>query len=143
MGHVEAGLRTYDKYAPFPEEMNREWIGRVADMHFARRRCRRNLKAENRSAHVYVTGNTGIDAMKWTLKAPFKHPIQNKLRKDSRLILMTMHRREWGAPMKGVFEAVKRVIQKHPDIEVIYPVHPNPVLQEAVAQELEGHERIP
>ncbi|MCV4232203.1 UDP-N-acetylglucosamine 2-epimerase (non-hydrolyzing) [Virgibacillus sp. LDC1] len=144
VGHVEAGLRTYDKYAPFPEEMNREWIGRVADMHFAPTALSAaNLKAENRSAHVYVTGNTGIDAMKWTLQAPFEHPIQSKLRKDSRLILMTMHRREnWGEPMKGVFEAVKRVIQKHPDIEVIYPVHPNPVLQETVAQELEGHERI-
>ncbi|AYB43428.1 UDP-N-acetylglucosamine 2-epimerase (non-hydrolyzing) [Paenibacillus lautus] len=144
VGHVEAGLRTYDKYAPFPEEMNREWIGRVADMHFAPTPLSAaHLKAENRSAHIYVTGNTGIDAMKWTLKAPFRHPIQTKLRKDSRLILMTMHRREnWGEPMKGVFEAVKCVIRKHPEVEVIYPVHPNPVLKEAVAQELEGHERI-
>lgn len=144
IGHVEAGLRTYDKYAPFPEEMNREWIGRMADLHFApTRAAAANLTAENRSNHVYVTGNTGIDAMKWTLQAPFRHPIQNKLQKDSRLLLMTMHRREnWGKPMKEVFEAVKRVIQKYPDLEVIYPVHPNPVLQEIVRQELKGQARI-
>lgn len=144
IGHVEAGLRTYDKYAPFPEEMNREWIGRMADLHFApTSRSAENLTSENRPDHVYVTGNTGIDAMKWTLQAPFEHPIQNKLQKDSRLLLMTMHRREnWGEPMKEVFEAVKRVIRKYPDIEVIYPVHPNPALQEVIAQELEGYERI-
>jgi UDP-N-acetylglucosamine 2-epimerase (non-hydrolysing) len=144
VGHVEAGLRTYDKYAPFPEEMNREWIGRIADMHFAPTALSAsNLRAEHRTDHVYVTGNTGIDAMKWTLQAPFEHPIQSKLQENARLILITMHRREnWGEPMKGVLEAVKRTVQSHPDVEVVYPVHPNPVLQQAVAQALEGHERI-
>ncbi|GAE09893.1 UDP-N-acetylglucosamine 2-epimerase [Paenibacillus sp. JCM 10914] len=144
IGHVEAGLRTYDKYAPFPEEMNREWIGRVADLHFAPTpQAAEQLRKDNRTEHIYVTGNTGIDAMNWTLKAPFHHPIQNSLRSDTRWVLLTMHRREnWGEPMRQVFEAVKAVVQEHSDLEVIYPVHPNPIVQRAVAEVLGGHERI-
>lgn len=144
IGHVEAGLRTYDKYAPFPEEMNREWIGRVADMHFAPTKlAAAHLLKENRTRHIYVTGNTGIDAMKWTLNAPFTHPLQHKLRKETRWILMTMHRREnWGEPMNNVFQAVKRIVQENPDIELIYPVHPNPAIQKAVSDALAGQDRI-
>jgi len=144
IGHVEAGLRTYDKYAPFPEEMNREWIGRVADMHFAPTRlAAEHLMEENRTRHIYVTGNTGIDAMKWTLSAPFTHPMQHKLRKDTRWILMTMHRREnWGEPMSHVFQAIKQLVREIPDIEVIYPVHPNPAIQKAVSDGLAGEDRI-
>lgn len=144
IGHVEAGLRTYDKYAPFPEEMNREWIGRVADMHFAPTKlAAEHLMQENRTRHIYVTGNTGIDAMTWTLKAPFAHPLQYKLKKDTRWILMTMHRREnWGEPMSRVFQAIKQLLREYPDIEIIYPVHPNPAIQKLVSDELAGQDRL-
>lgn len=144
VGHVEAGLRTYDKYAPFPEEINRECIGRMADLHFAPTRLAADrLCAENRTTNVFVTGNTGIDAMKWTLNAPFNHPIKEKLRQDSRWILMTMHRREnWGEPMKRVFEAVRKMVLKHPDLEFIYPVHPNPRIRDVANRCLKGCERV-
>lgn len=144
VGHVEAGLRTYDKYSPFPEEMNREFIGRVAELHFApTQQSADNLARENRSSGVYVTGNTVIDALKWTINQQFKHPLLNKLNDANKWIFMTMHRREnWGAPMEEVFRAVARLVNERKDVEVIYPVHLNPEIGKLAERELGGRDRI-
>ncbi|USB32276.1 UDP-N-acetylglucosamine 2-epimerase (non-hydrolyzing) [Paenibacillus sp. YPG26] len=144
IGHVEAGLRTYDKYAPFPEEMNREFIGRVADLHFAPTvQSGLQLAAENRIANVHVTGNTVIDSLQWTIQEKFKHPLLAKLDKSRKWILMTMHRREnWGEPMKGVFEAVARIAAERKDVEFIYPVHPNPEIVKLAGEMLGGRASI-
>ncbi|MCM3782995.1 UDP-N-acetylglucosamine 2-epimerase (non-hydrolyzing) [Neobacillus mesonae] len=144
IGHVEAGLRTYDKYAPYPEEMNREFIGRVADLHFAPTDlAAKRLAGENRKKHVYVTGNTSIDALRWTLKDDYDHPLLSRLHPGTRKIFMTMHRREnWGSPMKQVFRAVKDLVQRDRTLELIYPVHPNPAVKELAYKILGGQERI-
>ncbi|MFD2700076.1 non-hydrolyzing UDP-N-acetylglucosamine 2-epimerase [Paenibacillus shunpengii] len=144
IGHVEAGLRTYDKYAPFPEEMNREFIGRVADLHFApTTTAAKRLASEHRKEHVYVTGNTSIDALRWTIKKEFDHPLLSKLHPGTRKIFMTMHRREnWGSPMKQVFQAVKEIIKQDRTLELIYPVHPNPAVKDLAFEMLGETERI-
>lgn len=144
IGHVEAGLRTYDKYAPFPEEMNREWIGRMADIHFAPTALSaRQLAKENRKQHVYVTGNTSIDALKWTLKNNYHHPLMDQIQPGSRIIFMTMHRREnWGLPMKQVFEALREIVSDDKTIELVFPVHPNPLVKDLAHEMLGDKERI-
>lgn len=144
VGHVEAGLRTYDKYAPYPEEMNREFIGRVADLHFAPTvQSALHLAAENRIAGVHVTGNTVIDSLQWTIQEKFAHPLLRKLSRTRKWIFMTMHRREnWGKPMEEVFEAVAQAAAEREDIEFIYPVHPNPEIVKLAQQYLGGKERI-
>ncbi|WP_211745975.1 UDP-N-acetylglucosamine 2-epimerase (non-hydrolyzing) [Paenibacillus sp. Marseille-Q4541] len=144
IGHIEAGLRTYDKYAPFPEEMNREWIGRVAELHFAPTALSaQQLARENRIQHVYVTGNTSIDALRWTIKDNYHHPLMDQLRPGSRTLFMTMHRREnWGSPMEQVFRAVREIVSKDPMIELVYPVHPNPLVKDLAYEMLDGKERI-
>ncbi|GIP21181.1 non-hydrolyzing UDP-N-acetylglucosamine 2-epimerase [Paenibacillus sp. J22TS3] len=144
VGHVEAGLRTYDKYAPYPEEMNREFIGRVADLHFAPTvQSALQLAAENRISGVHVTGNTVIDSLKWTINEQFSHPLLGKLDHRRKWILMTMHRREnWGKPMEEVFKAVAKVAGERKDIEIIYPVHPNPEIVKLAHKYLGGKERI-
>ncbi|MBP2001343.1 UDP-N-acetylglucosamine 2-epimerase (non-hydrolyzing) [Paenibacillus shirakamiensis] len=144
VGHVEAGLRTYDKYAPYPEEMNREFIGRVADLHFAPTvTSALQLAAENRFAHVHVTGNTVIDSLQWTIKDKFDHPLLQELDSNKKWILLTMHRREnWGAPMEAVFQAVARVAEERDDVEFIFPVHPNPAIVRLAEEYLGGRERI-
>ncbi|MBD7967179.1 non-hydrolyzing UDP-N-acetylglucosamine 2-epimerase [Paenibacillus gallinarum] len=144
IGHVEAGLRTYDKYAPYPEEMNREWIGRMADIHFAPTPLSaQQLARENRKEHVYVTGNTSIDALRWTLKNNYHHPLLDQIQPESRMIFMTMHRREnWGLPMEQVFGALREIVSNDKTIELVFPVHPNPLVKNLAYEMLGGEERI-
>lgn len=144
VGHVEAGLRTYNKYSPYPEEMNRQLTGVLADLHFAPTlQAKKHLIAENKPEEsIFITGNTAIDALKTTVRSDYSHPILDKLGED-KLLLMTAHRREnLGEPMKGMFRAIKRIVEEHPDLQVVYPVHLNPAVQEVAQDILGGHERI-
>lgn len=139
VGHVEAGLRTYDKYSPFPEELNRQIIDRIADYLFAPTEVsKKNLvKLLNKDQKVFVTGNTAIDALKETIKEDYDDE-NLKWAKDSRLILVTAHRREnLGEPMRRIFKAIKRITEEFRDVKVIYPVHLNPKVQ-TVAKEILG-----
>lgn len=143
VGHVEAGLRTYDMTAPFPEEFNRQAAGLLASLHFAPTRwARENLLREGKSAaSVFVTGNTVIDALKTTV-SPQYTDANLEWAKDCRLVLLTAHRREnWGEPLRQIFRAVRRVVDELPDIKVLFPVHPNPVVRQA-AQSLHDSPRI-
>ncbi len=144
VGHVEAGLRTYQLDSPFPEEFNRQTVGVVAKYHFApTEQARQNLLRENKKPEtIFVTGNTAIDALKTTVRADYQNP-ELEWAKDSRLILLTAHRREnLGEPMRAIFRAVRRIADEVPDIKVLYPVHMNPTIR-ALAQEiLGGDERI-
>lgn len=145
IGHVEAGLRTWNKYSPYPEEMNRQLTDVLADMYFApTTQSRANLLQENHTAdHIYVTGNTAIDALKQTVDSDYHHDVLDLIDKDKRMILVTMHRREnQGEPMRRVFKAMLDVVQTHDDVEIIYPVHLNPVVQEAAKSILGNHPRI-
>lgn len=140
VGHVEAGLRTYDKYSPFPEEMNRQIIDRVADFLFApTETSKANLSGHlNKNQRIFVTGNTAIDALKTTVSSNYSHPDLDWT-KDSRLILVTAHRREnLGEPMRHIFRAIKQLVDELPDVKVIYPVHLNPKVQ-SVAKEILGN----
>ncbi|GIO26928.1 non-hydrolyzing UDP-N-acetylglucosamine 2-epimerase [Ornithinibacillus bavariensis] len=144
IGHVEAGLRTWNKYSPYPEEMNRQLTGIMADLHFSpTEKSKQNLLNENKPEdRIYVTGNTAIDALKTTISDSYSNPILDALG-DKRLVLMTAHRREnLGSNMKQMFRAIKRLVEKHDDIQVIYPVHLNPVVQETANEILGNDERI-
>nr|WP_255437443.1 UDP-N-acetylglucosamine 2-epimerase (non-hydrolyzing) [Thalassobacillus sp. CUG 92003] len=144
VGHVEAGLRTWSKYSPFPEEMNRQLAGVMADLHFApTNKSRDNLLAENKSAdHIFVTGNTAIDALKTTVDTRYTSDVLQHAG-DKRLVLMTAHRREnLGNNMEQMFRAIKRMVETHEDIHVVYPVHLNPVVQETAESILGNDERI-
>ena len=138
VGHVEAGLRTYDKYSPFPEEVNRQVTGVIADMHFAPTQVSKNnlLKEGKKEETIYVTGNTAIDALKTTVKDEYYHPIFDKIGND-KMILLTAHRREnLGEPMKNMFRAIKRIVEEFDDIQVVYPVHLNPLVRQAADEVL-------
>lgn len=144
VGHVEAGLRTWNKYSPYPEEMNRQLTGVLADLHFAPTdKSAANLQAENKKEErIFVTGNTAIDALKTTVKETYEHEVLTKLG-DDRLILLTAHRREnLGQPMKNMFRAVKRIVNEHEDVQVVYPVHLNPVVRETANDILGNDPRI-
>lgn len=144
VGHVEAGLRTYDKYSPFPEEMNRQIIDRIADFLFAPTESnKKNLKNNlNEGQQIVVTGNTVIDALRTTVSSGYSHP-DLEWAKGSRLILVTAHRREnLGEPMRRIFTAIKRIVDEYPDVKVIYPVHLNPKVQESAKEILGGSNRI-
>jgi UDP-N-acetylglucosamine 2-epimerase (non-hydrolysing) len=144
VGHVEAGLRTWNKYSPFPEEMNRQLTGVIADLHFSpTEMAKQNLLHENKPAdHIYVTGNTAIDALKTTVAEDYASPVLTALG-DKRLVLMTAHRREnLGGNMQQMFRAVKRLVETHDDIQVIYPVHLNPVIRQAATDILGDDDRI-
>ena len=139
VGHVEAGLRTYNKYSPYPEEMNRQIIDRIADYLFApTETSKKNLGDElNEGQKIFVTGNTAIDALKTTVSEGYKNEILDWAN-DSRLILVTAHRREnLGEPMRQIFKAIKKLVEEFSDVKVIYPVHLNPKVQE-VAREILG-----
>lgn len=138
IGHVEAGLRTWNKYSPYPEEMNRQLTGTMADLHFApTSKAEENLLNENKKDNIFVTGNTATDALKTTVRSTYSHPVLNGLGED-RLILLTAHRREnLGEPMRNIFRAVKKIIAEHDDVQVVYPVHLNPLVQE-LANEILG-----
>lgn len=131
VGHVEAGLRTYDIYSPYPEEFNRQAVGIVSKFNFApTEKARENLIKEGKSAEsIFVTGNTAIDALKTTVKAEYSHPVL-EWAKDSRLILLTAHRREnLGKPMENMFRAIKRIVEENSDVKVVYPIHMNPIVR--------------
>ena len=144
IGHVEAGLRTWNKYSPFPEEMNRQLTDVMADLHFSPTEpSRQNLLNENKvDEFIYVTGNTAIDALKTTVRDDYSHPILEGLG-GSRLILVTAHRREnLGKNMVDMFNAIKRLVESHDDVRVVYPVHLNPVVQKTAEEILGNDERI-
>ena len=139
IGHVEAGLRTYDKYSPYPEEMNRQMVDCMTDMYFAPTNLsKENLLKQNiDESKIYVTGNTAIDAMKTTVERNYKNEVLDWVGKD-RMILLTAHRREnLGDPMRRIFKAIKRVVDENDDIKVVYPIHLNPKVRE-VAKEVFG-----
>ena len=141
VGHVEAGLRTYDRWSPWPEEMNRSLVGRIAEYHFApTARNRENLRRESAQGKIFVTGNTVIDAMRYTVNdAPFACPALNGLDFTRRIVAMTCHRREnYGQPMENIFSAVASLARRFPEITVVYPVHLSPVVQTAARGALEG-----
>lgn len=148
LGHVEAGLRTGDKYSPYPEEMNRRLTGAIADFHFApTATSRTNLLKENVDpGRIFVTGNTVIDALATTVQKDFRFSdpvIETALNSGKRLVLMTTHRREnLGEPMRHVYRALKAVLESHPEAAAIFPVHKNPRVREVVQQELAGQERV-
>ena len=144
VGHVEAGLRTYDRFSPYPEEFNREAVSIVADWHFAPTPLSRaNLIREGkRPESIFVTGNTVIDALKTTVRADYRHPMLDWA-EGSRLILLTAHRREnLGEPMRAMFRAIRQVVEEHPDVKALYPIHMNPLVREAAEAELAGCDRI-
>ncbi|MBE7015901.1 MAG: UDP-N-acetylglucosamine 2-epimerase (non-hydrolyzing) [Ruminococcaceae bacterium] len=144
VGHVEAGLRTYNIYSPYPEEFNRQAVGIVAKYNFAPTELsKENLLREGKNPDtIYVTGNTAIDALKTTIKEDYTHE-QLDWASDSKLIMITAHRREnLGEPMKNMFRAIKRIIDEHPDVKAIYPIHMNPVVRETANSILGGCDRI-
>ncbi|WMX55542.1 UDP-N-acetylglucosamine 2-epimerase (non-hydrolyzing) [Peribacillus sp. R9-11] len=143
IGHVEAGLRTWNKYSPYPEEMNRQLTGTMTDLHFApTSKAEENLLNENKKENIFVTGNTATDALKTTVRSTYSHPVLNKL-EDDRLILLTAHRREnLGEPMRNIFRAVKKIVADHDDVQVVYPVHLNPAVQELANEILGDNPRV-
>jgi len=144
VGHVEAGLRTYNIYSPFPEEFNRQAVGIISAYNFAPTELsKENLLREGKDpASIYVTGNTAIDALKTTVRDDYTHP-ELEWAKDSRLIMITAHRREnLGEPMHNMFRAIRRVMDEHPDVKAIYPIHMNPVVREAADTILGDCDRI-
>lgn len=144
VGHVEAGLRTYNIYSPYPEEFNRQAVGIVAKYNFApTEMSKENLIREGKNPeNIYVTGNTAIDALKTTVRDDYKH-LELEWAKDSRLIMLTAHRREnLGEPMHHMFRAIRRIVDENPDVKVIYPIHMNPVVRKAADEELGNDDRI-
>lgn len=144
IGHVEAGLRTYDKYSPWPEEMNRQMVDCMTDMYFAPTSLsKENLLKQNiKEDKIYVTGNTAIDAMDTTVDFDYTHEVIDWVG-DSRMILLTAHRREnLGEPMKHIFKAIKRLVDEFDDIKVVYPIHKNPLVREIANEILEGNDRV-
>lgn len=142
VGHVEAGLRTWNKYSPYPEEMNRQLTGVMADLHFSpTTKSRDNLLEENKQKdQIFVTGNTAIDALSTTVTKEYDHPVLEKVG-DKRLVLVTAHRREnLGENMQQMFRAIKRLVEAHENIHVVYPVHLNPAVQET-AQDILGNDK--
>ena len=145
LGHVEAGLRTWNKYSPYPEEMNRQMTDDLTDLYFAPTELSKsNLIKENHSAdNIFVTGNTAIDALQQTVQKDYHHDVLNEIKPGNKVILVTMHRREnQGEPMRRVFKVMRQVIDSHPDVEIIYPVHLSPRVQEAAKDVLGGDPRI-
>lgn len=141
IGHVEAGLRTYDKYSPFPEEMNRQMVDCMTDMYFAPTKLSKdNLLKQNIDENkIYITGNTAIDAMSKTVDKNYKHKELEWIKDDERMILLTAHRREnLGEPMRNIFRAIKRITDEFEEVKVIYPIHKNPKVRE-IAKEIFGN----
>lgn len=145
IGHVEAGLRTWEKYSPYPEEMNRQMTDAMTDLYFApTNQSKANLLKENhKEDNIYITGNTAIDALKQTVDKEYHHDILDKVSPNNKLILLTMHRREnQGEPMRRVFKVIREVVESREDVEVIYPVHLSPAVQEVAKEILGNTERI-
>ncbi len=145
IGHVEAGLRTYDKYSPYPEEMNRQMVDSLTDMYFAPTNLsKENLLKENiKEDKIYVTGNTAIDAMSTTINKEYKHPELEWIKESDKLILLTAHRREnLGEPMRHIFRGIKRIVDEFEDVKVIYPIHLNPKVREVANEVLGNSDRV-
>lgn len=145
LGHVEAGLRTWDKYSPYPEEMNRQLTDILSDYYFAPTTLSREnlLKQNHPDDRIFITGNTAIDALQQTVDENYHHAVLDQIDDQQRIILLTMHRREnQGEPMKRVFRAIRKVIAAHPDVELVYPVHLSPAVQKVAKAELGGAERV-
>ena len=145
VGHVEAGLRTYNIYSPYPEEFNRQAVSIISKFNFAPTELSKQnlLKEGKKPESIYVTGNTAIDALKLTVKDNYYHEVLDKIDENKKIILVTMHRREnQGEPMRRVFKTLRHMVDEHSEIEVVYPVHLSPSVQ-AVAKEILGdHDRI-
>lgn len=145
IGHVEAGLRTWDKYSPYPEEMNRQLTDDLADLYFAPTKLSQAnlLKEHHRASRIFVTSNTAIDALQYTVQSDYHHDVLAKISPQQRIILLTMHRREnQGAPMQRVFEVIKKEVARHPDVEVIYPVHLSSKVQQAAQAVFKDEPRV-
>ena len=145
IGHVEAGLRTNDKYSPYPEEMNRQMVDCMTDMYFAPTNLsKQNLLDENiDSDKIYVTGNTVIDAMATTVKADYTNPELDWIKNNERMILVTAHRREnLGEPMRNIFKAIRRIVDEFEDVKVLYPIHLNPKVREVAHEIFDGCSRV-
>ncbi|MEO5283502.1 non-hydrolyzing UDP-N-acetylglucosamine 2-epimerase [Limosilactobacillus allomucosae] len=145
IGHVEAGLRTWDKYSPYPEEMNRQLTDDLADLYFAPTKLSQAnlLKEHHQASRIFVTGNTAIDALQYTVQSDYHHDVLAKISPQQRIILLTMHRREnQGAPMQRVFEVIKKEVARHPDVEVIYPVHLSPKVQQTAQAVFKDEPRV-
>ena len=144
VGHVEAGLRTYNLYSPYPEEFNRQAVSIISKYNFApTEKSKENLLREGKDEQtIFVTGNTAIDALKTTVRTEYSHA-ELDWAKDSRLILITAHRREnVGEPMHNMFRAIRRVMEEHEDVKAIYPIHMNPIVRKAAEEELGGFDRV-
>ncbi len=145
IGHVEAGLRTDDKYSPYPEEMNRQMVDRLSDIYFAPTEISKNnlLKENVDESKIYITGNTAIDAMSTTIEKNYTHPELNWIKEGERMILLTAHRREnLGEPMRHIFKGIKRIVDEFNDVKVIYPIHMNPKVREVANEVFEGCNRV-
>lgn len=145
IGHVEAGLRTNNKYSPYPEEMNRQMVDRMTDMFFAPTNLsKENLLKENiNEEKIFVTGNTAIDAMKTTVKKDYAHPELDWISGNERLILVTAHRREnLGDPMRNIFKAIRRIVDEFSDVKVLYPIHLNPKVREVAHEVFDGCNKV-
>ena len=144
VGHVEAGLRTYNIYSPYPEEFNRQAVSIISQYNFAPTELSKQnlLKEGKKNETIWVTGNTAIDALKTTVREDYAHP-ELEWAADSRLIIITAHRREnLGEPMHHMFRAIRRIMDEHPDVKAIYPIHMNPIVRKAADEELGGCNRI-
>ena len=144
VGHVEAGLRTYNIYSPYPEEFNRQAVGIIARYNFAPTNFSKDnlLREGKKHEEIYVTGNTAIDALKTTVRAEYSHP-ELEWASDSKLIMITAHRREnLGEPMHHMFRAIRRIMDEHEDVKAIYPIHMNPMVRQTADEELGGCDRI-
>lgn len=145
IGHVEAGLRTYDKYSPFPEEMNRQMVDCMTDMYFAPTEIsKENLLKENIDENkIYITGNTAIDAMSTTVKENYSHKELEWIGENERMILLTAHRREnLGEPMRHIFKAIRRIVDEFEDVKVIYPIHMNPKVRDVANEIFNGCDKV-
>lgn len=145
IGHVEAGLRTYDKYSPYPEEMNRQMVDCMTDMYFAPTlMSKKNLLKEDKDeSKIFVTGNTAIDAMATTVDENYTHPELEWIKPNEKMILLTAHRREnLGKPMRNIFKAVKKITDEFNDVKVIYPIHLNPKVREIANEVFKGDDKV-
>lgn len=145
IGHVEAGLRTDNKYSPYPEEMNRQMVDRLSDMYFAPTEISKNnlLKENINESKIYITGNTAIDAMSTTVDKNYTHKELEWIKPGERMILLTAHRREnLGEPMRHIFRAIKRIVDEFDDVKVIYPIHMNPKVREVANEVFDGDDKV-
>ena len=145
IGHVEAGLRTYDKYSPFPEEMNRQMVDCMTDLYFAPTTISKEnlLKEDIQEEKIFVTGNTVIDAMKTTVKNDYTHPELEWIKPNEKMILLTAHRREnLGEPMRHIFKAIRRIVDEFDDVKVIYPIHLNPLVRSVANEVFAGCDKV-